>query len=263
MNEEEARRILAAGPQPRDTKGRRVAVEQIVSRLESTHGNSIVAIGLYGSAGRDADRQYSDVELFCVVSNRGEERRWEWTDGSGKYEVEVFGEEVATRKAAELNEAWAITHAKYASPKALRGEPALFAELRRLVFDHPEGQFREVIRDVIVAELFEGLGKVRNATASGKYEQLPRVAMRMALMAELMVGLAHRHVYTASSLATAESIQLAPRPSGHDELCTMVQRGELNEPVRTCEVIERYWKSVIEWAVSERIELAPACTWPI
>jgi KNTase C-terminal domain len=147
--------------------------------------------------------------------------------------------------------------------KTLRGKPAVFAELNRLVFDHAEDQFRDVIRNIIVAELFEGLGKVRNAKSNSNYAVLPRVAMRIATMAELLIGLAHKHIYTASGLATVESMALSPRPAGHDELCTMVMRGELDHPNRTSQVIENYWKGVVEWAADSNIDLARACRWPI
>jgi kanamycin nucleotidyltransferase len=69
MDGSEARRILSEGPRPIDAKNRRVAVQQIVSRLETAYGHSLVTIALYGSTAREADREYSDVELFCVVAN--------------------------------------------------------------------------------------------------------------------------------------------------------------------------------------------------
>jgi predicted nucleotidyltransferase len=53
-------------------------VQQIVSRLETAYGHSLVAIALYGSTAREADREYSDVELFCVVA-----KNTKTDDGSG------------------------------------------------------------------------------------------------------------------------------------------------------------------------------------
>ena len=57
-------------------------------------------------------------------------------------------------------------------------------------------------------------------------------------------------------------MNLTPRPRNHDELCTMVVGGELNNPNRISDVVERYWKSVIEWAAVEHIDLAPVLSWP-
>jgi len=48
--------------------------------------------------------------------------------------------------------------------------PAFFAELRRRVFDRTEGQFHDVIRAIIVGEMYEGLGKVSTSMLSGTHE---------------------------------------------------------------------------------------------
>lgn len=251
-----------SGPQAASPDQRRSAVSRLVSSLEIAFGNSIVAIGLYGSTGRGADRAYSDIEIFCVLRKTGEKRRLEWTDANGKYEVELFGEDVIRRRAAELDEGWPITHAAYANPKPIRGDPDFFNELRALVFDHSENQFHDVIREIIVGELYEGVGKVRNAISSGTHETLPRVAMRIELMSELMVGLAHRRIYTSTALATIESMALTPRPVGHDELCRLVMSGQLADASRTSEVIEQHWSSVVDWAAARNVDLVPACARP-
>jgi kanamycin nucleotidyltransferase len=258
----ETLRILRQGPQRIDSNERRAVVEQIVARLDSTFGDSVIAIGLYGSTARDTDRGFSDIEMFCVLRNPGYDRRLEWVFGKGKAEVELFGEDVIRQRSAQLDEVWPVTHAVFANSKRIEGEPAFFAELRRLVYDHTEAEFHSVIREIIVAELYEGLGKVRNYMLDRTNASLPRVTMRIAIMAELMIGLAHKQTYTAAALATAESMNLTPRPANHDELCTMALRGELSDPNRISVVVERYWKSVIDWASAEHIELAPVSNWP-
>ena len=44
-----------------------------------------------------------------------------------------------------------------------------------------------------------------------------------------------------------------------DELCTLVARGELIDPDRVSNLLERYWKSVVEWAALQRVSLPEAC----
>jgi kanamycin nucleotidyltransferase len=262
LKSEEARQILAPGPQAITREKRRANAEDLASRLDRAFGRSVIAIGLYGSTGREADREFSDTEMFCVLDEIGENRRLEWVDAGGKYEVELFGEDVVRRKASELDEAWPVTHAVFANPRRLRGDVKFFAELRRLVFDHTQSQFDEVIRNIIVGELFEALGKVRNSMLHRTFESLPRVVTRVAIMAELMVGLSHRTIYTSSGLATEESMKLTPRPTGHDKLCAMIMRGELSDPERISLVMEQYWKGVIQWAAARNLELAAACNSP-
>jgi len=39
-------------------------------------------------------------------------------------------------------------------------------------------------------------------------------------------------------------------------------RGTLDDPKCIPDVIERYWKGVVEWAADQDIDLALACRWP-
>jgi hypothetical protein len=94
-------------------------LEQIVSRLDTTFGDSIVAIGLYGSTAREAARDFSDIEMFCVLRNPGYDRRLEWVFGKGKAEIELFGEDVIRQRSAQLDEVWPVTHAVFANPKRI------------------------------------------------------------------------------------------------------------------------------------------------
>jgi kanamycin nucleotidyltransferase len=158
---------FSSGPRPLARDQRLVVVDSIVARLLEAHRHHIVAVGLYGSTGRGADAPYSDIEMFGVIDRPGEDGRYEWIHGDAKAEVELFGEDVIRRKAAVVDEGWSVTHAEFAYPQHLRGDERFFGELRELVFAHPDETFAEVERAIIVDELYEGIGKVRNAIAGG------------------------------------------------------------------------------------------------
>ncbi len=237
-------------------------VDSIVSRLLEAHRDHVVAIGLYGSTGRGADETYSDIELFCVIDQPVADRRYEWIHGDGKAEVELFGDDVIRRKAAMVEEGWSVTHAEFAYPHRLRGNERFFNELRDLVFAHPDETFAEVERAIIVDELYEGIGKVRNAVATGDFVKLPSRACRIALMSALLLGLARRKIYTAAGLDLVESIRLAERPNCHDELCRMVMAGDLAESKRVALTLERHWQGVVEWIDREGLDMSPSLKWP-
>jgi hypothetical protein len=76
------------------------------------------------------------------------------------------------------------------------------------------------------------------------------------------MGLARRHIYSASAPALMESLQLPRRPDGHDELCALMFEGKLNQPNQVMQVLERYWRGVVEWAVAEPIDLSRCTKWP-
>jgi kanamycin nucleotidyltransferase len=241
---------------------RLLVVDSIVARLLDAYRGHVVAIGLYGSTGRGADGAYSDVEMFCVIDRPGEDHRYEWVHGDGKAEVELFGEDVIRRKAAVVDEGWAITHAQFAYPRPLQGDERFFNELRELVFAHPDETFAEVERAIIVDELYEGMGKVRNAASTGDFSKLASRACRHGLMSALLLGLARRKIYTAAGLDLAESMQLVGRPDGHDELCRIVMSGDLADSGRVALILERHWRGVVEWIDREGLDMSPRLKWP-
>jgi len=247
---------FSSGPRPLPRDQRLVVVDSIVARLLEAHRDHVVAIGLYGSTGRGADAPYSDIEMFCVIDRPAEDRRYEWIHGDGKAEVELFGEDVIRRKAAMVDEGWSVTHAEFAYPQRLRGDERFFSELRELVFAHPDETFAEVERAIVVDELYEGIGKVRNAIASGDFVKLASRACRIALMSALLLGLARRKVYTAAGLDLAESMRLAGRPEGHDELCRMVMSGDLADSGRVALTLEHHWRGVVEWIDHEGLDIS-------
>lgn len=253
---------FSSGPRPLARAQRLVVVDSIVARLLEAHRDHVVAIGLYGSTGRGADQAYSDIEMFCVIDQRGADRRYEWVHGDGKAEVELFGEDVIRAKAATVDEGWAVTHAKFAYPQRLRGDDRFFDELRDLVFAHPDETFAQAERGIIVDELYEGIGKVRNAVATGDFAKLASRACRTALMSALLLGLARRKIYTAAALDLAESMRLERRPDGHDELCRMVIAGHLADSSRVALALERHWRGVVEWIDREALDMSTSLKWP-
>jgi kanamycin nucleotidyltransferase len=251
------------GPRALSRTERLTVVDSIVARLLDAYHSHVVAIGLYGSTGRGADGTYSDIEMFCVIDRPGEDRRYEWIYGDCKIEIEVFGEDVIRRKAAVVDEGWPVTHAEFAFPRLLRGAERFFSELRELVFAHPDETFAEVERAIIVDELYEGMGKVRNAASTGDFSKLASRACRVALMSALLLGLARRKIYTAAGLDLAESMQLLGRPDGHDELCRLVMSGELADSRRVALILERHWRGVVRWIDREGLDMSPRLNWPV
>jgi kanamycin nucleotidyltransferase len=59
------------GPQPMTHKARLALAYEIANQIHAHYGDTVLAIGLYGSLARGTDGPYSDIEMWCVL--RGEE----------------------------------------------------------------------------------------------------------------------------------------------------------------------------------------------
>ncbi|SFF28051.1 Nucleotidyltransferase domain [Paenibacillus algorifonticola] len=84
---------------------------EIASRLNEVHGEKIVAIGVYGSVSRGTDGPFSDIEMFCVLSESSEpvDFSYEWSAGPWKAEVGICREDVLLKTASTVEGSCPIT----------------------------------------------------------------------------------------------------------------------------------------------------------
>jgi len=229
--------------------------KEIAGRFHSHFGEDVRAIGIYGSLARNTDTAYSDIEMYCIVNGEGIEKRYEWSAGHWKAEVDVQSGDVLIKWASELDELWALTHGSCIHILPLHDPENFFAQLRPLVFEHTDEEFDTVLKDMIVGELYEFLGKIRNARASGNTSSLPLQAGNLAKFGAFMIGLANRSLYTSSSTLFPESLALPDRPHGYDALCEMVMRGELMDSPRVVQAADHFWEGVEGWAKARDLKI--------
>lgn len=228
---------------------RRMAlVREIADRALAARREDVLAIGVYGSVARGTDGPYSDIEMVCVLRTRGEQDIVEWTTGPWKAEVDFYSQDVLLRKASEVDGEWPLTHGAYCHVFALYDPDHFFVKLRDVVLSQPEERFLEAMREVIVGELYEGIGKLRNARHSGHTAGLPELALNMARYGAFLIGLANRRCYSSGTHVLEESLTLPGRPAGYDALCRMAMRGELSDPDRIAQACEVFWSGVERWA---------------
>ena len=214
-----------------------------------------MAIGYYGSLARGTDGPYSDIEMHCVVEGSGLETTFEWNAGPWKAEVNVQSADVILNDAATVDETWSITHGAYSHILAVYDPNRFFDELRRVVHSQPESKFQLALREVIVGDLLEQIGKVRNAWAMENPGYLPSLACELARSGACLIGLANRFLYSSASRMYMEALALPNKPAGYQVLCEMVTSGELSCSERIVEAANLFWKGVEDWADANGIRI--------
>ena len=253
---------MFTGPQPQDRAARLRIVDKIVHDLHATHGDQIIAIGLYGSLAKGMDGPFSDIELFCVIQGNDIDYSYEWVYGVNKAEVNMYSEDVLRRSAVTVDEKWSLSQGQLLAACPLYGDLAFFAELRQLVLSPPPEEFNVVMRDMLVGEFYEWIGKLRNARSSGHTAYLPILACLFAEYGAQLLGIAHRICYTTGAKMLEESLQLQDCPDGYAELCGMVMAGQLSVPAQVAAALERCWAGIGPWAIANGIELDEHNRWP-
>jgi kanamycin nucleotidyltransferase len=72
---------------------------------------------------------------------------------------------------------------------------------------------------LIVGELYEFMGKIRNAEALNNPAALSAWTIDLTRHGAYLIGLTNHYLYTTSSTLLAESLMLPGRPDGYDLLC--------------------------------------------
>ena len=251
------------GPQPQNREERQAILDRIVADLQKVYAAQIIAIGLYGSMVRGSDLPYSDVELCCIVQGVNIDHDYEWVYGASKAEVNVRSPDAFCAEVLDLDESWAIWKGSYLDMQSIYGEPEFFAAARELVLSPADDDFNAVVAGMIVGELYEWMGKLRNAQHVGNLSIIPQLAHKFVEFGALMLGLVHRHCYTTGSKMVEESLQLPSRPDGYDKLCALVMAGTLADTDQVAAQIEALWQGIGQWVAKHNIDLSTRSGWPL
>jgi kanamycin nucleotidyltransferase len=253
---------VPGGPKPMDRSRRLDLAREIAAQIQDHYRDirdvivdDVLAIGVYGSLARGTDGPYSDIEMHCVVRGSGVDVCHEWSAGAWKAEVDVYSEDVVLEWASEVDVDWSLTHGACTNVWVLYDPTGFFSRLRDAALSHPDEVFQRVIRDVIVGEIYERIGKVRNARAAKDDTCLPFLAVDLAKCGACLLGLAHRHLYTTSTHMFEESLALPGRPEGYDILCRMVMAGDLTGAARIADASDAFWSGVERWAGGRGIQI--------
>ena len=246
---------MFTGPEAYTHTERMARAEAIAARFQAHYEEHLLAIGIYGSLGRGADGPYSDIEMHVIVSGEEIDRSYEWSEGPWKAEVDVYSPDVFLSKASELDDLWPITQGAFARVLPLHDPKRLFHRAAHAVFDHTLEEYNHLIREVLIGDLYEVIGKGRNALASGQTANLASEAVQSARYAACVIGLTNRHLYSTGPAVFPESIELPGRPDGYDTLAGLVTRGELSDTHAVLKAMDALWVGFEAWATERGLNL--------
>jgi kanamycin nucleotidyltransferase len=246
---------MNSGPSEYTHDERMARAEYIASRFQAYYAENLVAIGIYGSLGRGLDGPYSDIEMHVIVKGEEIEHSYEWSAGLWKAEVDVYSPDIYLLRAGELDDLWPITQGAFARVLPLHDPKRLFHRAAHTVFDHTLDEYNDLIRTVLIGDLFENIGKARNAIALSKTSNLAAEAVMAARFAACVIGLANRFLYSTGPAIFPESIGLPGRPAGYDELVGMVMQGKLDNPQQVAKAMDALWEGEEAWATGIGLKL--------
>ncbi len=243
------------GPQAYSHDERKRRAEDIAARFSRHYGERLQASAVYGSLARGSDGPFSDIEMMIVIQGTGIDESFEWTSGPWKAEVNIYSEDRLMAWAAEFDEFWPITHGAIINAVPMQDTIDLFPRARAAVMNHNDEEFRSLIAALLVGDLYEDVGKLRNGLALQRTEVIAPFTVDAARYGACLVGLHNRRVYNSGATLFSELLELPGRPDGYDALARLVMSGDLNDPARVIDAVNTFWSGVEAWAAARHIPL--------
>jgi kanamycin nucleotidyltransferase len=246
---------LSWGPQSLPHTQRLIIAHEIAERVKERFHPEVIAIGLYGSLAREEDGPYSDIELFGVLRTEQYEQCYEWCTAKWKAEVDLYGKQTLRDRAALVDGRWPLTHSAFQTVLPLDDPEHFFAEIRTIVQASPEPLFREAIENLLVDDVFECIGKIRNAQALGTSTALPALVLKLVQAVAMVVGLANRQCYTTGTRVISEAMTLPDLPDGFRELGQIILTGDFRDGQLLGRVCEHLWQGLNMWSNSHGYQI--------
>ncbi len=235
------------GPQPLSHTQRMAIAHEIVQQVKERFPLEVFAIGLYGSLARGEDGPYSDIELFGVLRVEQYEQCYEWCTAEWKAEVDLYGTRTLRERAARVDGQWPLTHSAFQTILPIEDPEHFFDEIRTIAQASPEARFREAIEHLMVDNVIECLGKIRNIQALKTPGALSPLVLKLGRWVAMMVGLANRQCYTTETHIFSEAVALSDLPDGFRELGQIILTGDLRDRQQLGAVCERLWHGLNIW----------------
>jgi kanamycin nucleotidyltransferase len=242
---------LFAGPRRWSRADRLSLAGAIVERLKSVHGSQLLAVALYGSVARAADGPFSDIEMWVALAEapNGEtvDKDHQWVHGPGIAEINVMSLSALGEYAARVEADWPVTHGQFVYARAVWEAPSsagLVEDLRRVAAEPEPDAIQRALSEAIVGNLYELVGKLRNA---GEGASTAFLAMQAALEVVCINGLAARRCFTSRAKSLQEAAALA-QFDGAIELLQLAAAGQLTDRAVVTDAVERAWAGIRPWA---------------
>ncbi|MCE5172063.1 KNTase domain-containing protein [Paenibacillus profundus] len=222
-------------------------IGQIKDRLLQQHGETILAIGLYGSIAQGIDGPYSDIELLVVTKDGISLPDYEFIYLPFKIEISMNQKHEVCQCATAVDDSWAIKAGVYTHLEAIYDPTGLLDQIRALSKQISKEAIRETMREFMIWEPYETMGKIRNNKIAGNDSYLPLGAKDLAWQTAKLIGLANRTFYNTRAQTYEESLRMPSRPSGYDELVELMMRGQLHDTEVVYKRCECLWTGLNEW----------------
>ncbi|MDQ0207568.1 kanamycin nucleotidyltransferase C-terminal domain-containing protein [Alkalicoccobacillus murimartini] len=235
-------------PTPTTLNEKQKLAIMIKDKLLAKYDDTILAIGLYGSMGLGTTGPYSDMEMHVITREGHPVPSHELIYGRFKVEISSIEKQAMLNRASEMSDAWPVSAGSYIHIQPIYDPKQIFEEVRRLPLEIPNERFRETMREFMIWEPYETLGKLRNTFHhADNAHYIPMGACDLTWQTAKLIGLANKQYYSTRARTYEESLLMSSKPAGYEELARKVMEGKLDDTDQIFQLCEALWAGLNNW----------------
>lgn len=222
-------------------------INKISDRLLKKYPEKVLAIGVYGSIGQGTDGPFSDIEMHVITRDGADLERHEFVYEPFKIEIDTEQKSNFFQEAAEVDDSWPIKAGMFIHIVPIFDPEQIFEKVKKLPFQVSDKAFRDTMREFMIWEPYETMGKIRNNYRRNNLNYLPIGAKDLVWQTAKLIGLANKTYYSTRARTLEESLSMKSKPSGYEELVKKVMEGQLDDKELVYQLCEHLWEGLNIW----------------
>ena len=217
---------------------------KIASQILDTHKDAVLAICIYASTAKKLDRPYSDLEIFCVVSDGLEVKNKRYVYDGLLVEIDYFQESNFLEEATRVGWDWPLGADQYRNRIVLFERDNWLKKLKKAVAENDRAEFAEELRWATLT-MTESLAAVRNAHFKGDLKDLRTRAFYMAWDTARVVFLYNRKYVLTTSWFWKQLFECQHQPKRFRKLVDIIAGFEKSTISELVDAAEELWRETI------------------
>lgn len=226
----------------------------IASRLVDTYKDAVLAICIYGSTAKKLDRPYSDLEIFCVVTDRLELKNNRYVHDGLLVEIDYFQESNFLKEAVRVGWDWPVGTDQYRNRIVLFERDNWLKKLELAVAENDRADFAEELRWAVLS-VTESLAAVRNAIIIGDLRDFRTRAFYMAWDAARVVFLCNRKYVLTTSWFWKQLFECQEQPKDFRNLIDTVAGFTESTQTELANATEKLWLETMKMVQTRKVSI--------
>jgi kanamycin nucleotidyltransferase len=177
------------------THEERIQLAQAITQaILRQHGDSVIAVAIYGSVAKEEDETYSDLEMWAVMQDPFATREQAFIYQDISVELSYLSRERMLAQAGEVTSLWPLEADAYHAFRTLFERQDFSEQVYQVTSNLREADFHAAMRQAMI-ETFENLGKLKNAWERADQYGVIECGRRLTFTTAMLIGLANRRFY--------------------------------------------------------------------